>query len=155
MSDHRYPPIRRDADGKVICRGCGAPIPPGRQTWCSRECYQLHCPGAAIMLVKKRDKEVCQKCGRDYRAAKKAWRAAEPTKAWDQPGFAETYRAWRHSKPSKPEYHHIKPFSEGGTHALDNLLTLCHGCHAEETRKWVAEKAKARQVARQLEIEIA
>ena len=28
------------------------------------------------------------------------------------------------------EVHHIKPLSEGGTHARDNLISLCKSCHA-------------------------
>lgn len=109
------------------------------------------------MLVKKRDKEVCQKCGLDYRAEKKEWRGAESKCVFpcSTPEQIEAYRSWRRLKPSKPEYHHIKPFSEGGTHALDNLVTLCRGCHAEETRKWRAEKAKARREAKQPELALA
>jgi 5-methylcytosine-specific restriction endonuclease McrA len=109
------------------------------------------------MLVKKRDKEVCQKCHLDYRAVKKFWRQTEPSPTRPNevdPVFIDAHKTWRRSKPAKPEYHHIKPFSEGGTHALDNLVTLCHNCHAEETRKWVAEKAKARRESKQPELAI-
>ena len=28
------------------------------------------------------------------------------------------------------EIHHIKPLSEGGTHARENLIALCKPCHA-------------------------
>lgn len=27
--------------------------------------------------------------------------------------------------------HHIVPYEDGGTHALDNLVTLCKACHFE------------------------
>lgn len=28
--------------------------------------------------------------------------------------------------------HHIEPYDEGGSHDLDNLRTLCKGCHARQ-----------------------
>lgn len=30
------------------------------------------------------------------------------------------------------EVHHLKPTSKGGTDDLDNLVTLCVGCHHDE-----------------------
>jgi 5-methylcytosine-specific restriction endonuclease McrA len=27
--------------------------------------------------------------------------------------------------------HHIKPIGKGGSHSMDNLVTLCHYCHEE------------------------
>jgi 5-methylcytosine-specific restriction endonuclease McrA len=32
-------------------------------------------------------------------------------------------------KPDKLEVHHIVPLISGGTHDLDNLLTVCQKCH--------------------------
>ena len=29
------------------------------------------------------------------------------------------------------EVHHKKPISQGGTHARDNLMSLCHSCHTK------------------------
>ena len=29
------------------------------------------------------------------------------------------------------QVHHIKPISEGGTHARENLMALCQSCHAK------------------------
>lgn len=38
------------------------------------------------------------------------------------------------------EVHHIVPLSEGGTHARDNLISLCKSCHsrihAERGDRW-------------------
>ncbi|MGB4153380.1 MAG: HNH endonuclease signature motif containing protein, partial [Bacillota bacterium] len=31
------------------------------------------------------------------------------------------------------EVHHIKPLSQGGTHAKDNLMALCKPCHSRIT----------------------
>ncbi|WP_418790928.1 HNH endonuclease [Phosphitispora sp. TUW77] len=33
------------------------------------------------------------------------------------------------------EVHHIKPLSEGGTNAEDNLMSLCSSCHSEITAR--------------------
>lgn len=30
------------------------------------------------------------------------------------------------------EVHHIKPISQGGTHARDNLMSLCQSCHTKK-----------------------
>jgi len=32
--------------------------------------------------------------------------------------------------------HHIQPVSKGGSHNLDNLVTLCHYCHEEISLKY-------------------
>lgn len=33
------------------------------------------------------------------------------------------------------EVHHIKPLSQGGTHATHNLMALCKSCHSEITAR--------------------
>lgn len=33
------------------------------------------------------------------------------------------------------EVHHIKPLSQGGTHAEENLMSLCKTCHSKITAK--------------------
>ena len=33
------------------------------------------------------------------------------------------------------EVHHIKPLSKGGTHAEENLMSLCTACHSEITAR--------------------
>ena len=33
------------------------------------------------------------------------------------------------------EVHHILPLSRGGTHASDNLMSLCKSCHSEITAR--------------------
>lgn len=133
MRKPRYPPLERGPDGKYVCRGCGGAIPPNRETWCSKKCYQEHCPQEAISIVKQRDKEVCQKCGWNYREEVKKWRGSEAAFLYR--------RQWWEAKPTKPEYHHVIPFSEGGSHAADNIMTLCHGCHAAETGAWRRSKS--------------
>lgn len=54
----------------------------------------------------------------------------------------------------RPEYDHIIPFSKGGGTVVENMHTLCSGCHAKVTaefaRKRALERKKARESAQQL-----
>lgn len=69
---NRYPKLREGPDGKMICRGCGAPVPEGRQTWCSRECYKARCPQMVLFYVHQRDKGICAECGADTEALRRS-----------------------------------------------------------------------------------
>lgn len=137
MSRARYPKLIYGPDGKPLCRGCGGAVPAHRQTWCSSECYHKHCPQAVVSQVKKRDKEICQKCGYNYLQAYEFWFKSQPK--FSNPGYLN----WKNSEPDAPEYHHIVPFSEGGKHTLENMTTLCHKCHAEVTKLWRRSKKPA------------
>ena len=53
-------------------------------------------------VVFKRDNFICQICGRRCR--------------FGVPGL-------------EPHCHHIKPVSLGGSHTLNNLITVCEDCH--------------------------
>lgn len=61
MSKPRYPEFKE----KGKCRGCGSPVPKGRQTWCSTKCFEEHDPNTARRKVEQRDKGVCSQCGTD------------------------------------------------------------------------------------------
>jgi DNA-directed RNA polymerase subunit RPC12/RpoP len=37
-----------------------------------------------------------------------------------------------HTREAELHVHHITPISEGGTHSLPNLTTLCYSCHNNE-----------------------
>lgn len=140
---NRYPKFRHDADGKPICRGCGTLVPKGRRAWCSTPCYETNCPQAAIQIAKRRDHGICRQCGYDYPKSREEWRKDKPTT--DYSG----HMAWLNRRPKPVEYHHVIPFSEGGSHGAENLLTLCHGCHARETANWLAAKAISRREKKQ------
>lgn len=60
----RYPDTVIE-NGVVLCRGCRKPVPKGRQTWCSNECYETKCPQRVRFHVWERDKGVCSDCGVD------------------------------------------------------------------------------------------
>ena len=45
---------------------------------------------------------------------------------------------WRCRKCGKAgilEVHHVKPLDDGGDDSLDNLVTLCRGCHIDHHRR--------------------
>lgn len=121
----RFPERQRREDGSWGCRGCGSPIPKGRQAWCSDLCVQKFHPLYVIDAVKKRDKGICNACGFD-------------TSEW-----------WKIDH-RRAEYDHIIPFSEGGLTVLENMRTLCAPCHRERTKAWHGERAAARRPQRSL-----
>lgn len=160
----RYPKLIRDQNGRPLCRGCGKPVPKGRQTWCSNQCYAARCPGMVISAVFSRDKGVCAICGRDTiklqracqrmlnRAYDLPWaspvlagfgsKGERVRKAVHKAGFPGTYRQWW-------EADHIIPFSEGGETILENMRTLCVPCHRKRTRHWNKQKAN-KQISRKV-----
>ena len=52
-------------------------------------------------------------------------------------------RCRRCSKAGRLEIHHIIPLSQNGTNDLENLETLCRGCHIEAHRPKSHEREKA------------
>ena len=128
----RYPAIRKDADGKMLCRGCGGDVPKGRQTWCSRICYDTHCPQQVILKVKQRDLGICQLC------------AAQTLGAPNGHLRRILKMDWLDIRRTLPKAHfdHVVPFSEGGPTTLENLRTLCIPCHKERTKQWHKERVK-------------
>lgn len=114
------------------CRGCGALLPKGRSGWCCRKCYQRFEPQMVLIEVRKRDADVCSMCGYDSRAAREAWVKSCWAERIPPDSCAGQGRiTWR-----KPEYDHIKPFSEGGLTILENMRTLCSVCHKQRTAEW-------------------
>ena len=136
---NRFPIRQRREDGTLGCRGCGAAIPKGRKTWCSKACVDRYDPFRVLVAVRKRDGDVCQLCGLDCRKAKAHWLRQKPSHytrdtTWDE---------WRWKKPPAAEYDHILPFSEGGLTVLENMRTLCAHCHRAVTAAWRKKRVKA------------
>lgn len=65
---------------------------------------------ANYLKTLERDKFTCQDCGKKDELDK--------------------YKGWEKSGDTILEIHHIKPKNAGGTSELDNLITLCKGCHS-------------------------
>lgn len=129
----RFPKQQRRADGSLGCRGCGGPIPKGRKSWCSRECWNKYEPSRVCYAVRQRDKDICCECGVDCQKAYNLWQAEKGKPGWN-------WTEWHKSEPPGPEYDHIIPFSEGGLTVLENMRTLCSACHKKRTRHWHGQR---------------
>lgn len=79
MKPSRYiarPGYPRDPAGKLLCRGCGKPVGPGRRTWCGESCvhaYKLRHDGVYLRAqVFKRDRGICAVCGIDAESLRRS-----------------------------------------------------------------------------------
>jgi len=133
--------LPKGPNGRALCRYCGTEVPVGRKSFCSGEkarfvyrkwtllkpghgCVHEHCirsqPDYARRCVWARDLGQCALCPK----------VASHMKAGNE---------WQAD--------HIVPVVEGGgSCGLDNLRTLCHTCHLQQTallRKRLAERRKA------------
>ena len=57
----------------------------------------------------------------------------------------DSYRCARCGKAGRLEAHHKRPVSDGGTNELNNLETLCRGCHITEHKPVMGEQEQAWQ----------
>lgn len=168
-----YPTLQRD--GEPVCARCCAPLVGRRRRWCSEACCEaatVRCnPGMARQAVYQRDRGICQRCGRDTKAARRAldrvrrdaermrWTGPEGSRWWwgmvagklrrTMPRSAVRYEDRHHAW----EMEHTTPVVEGGgLCGLDGLTTLCIPCHRESTAQLAARRAAA--VRPQMEIPI-
>ena len=129
---------RRLNRGPRECTVCGEEMPARRRSFCSDACMLLKDWPAARNAALNRDKCVCHICGFDSNALRRIWRHLDwITKrhlsgelaviGFD--GFGRNYGAGLNVD-------HIVPVADGGTHAQDNLRTLCIPCHKQVTREW-------------------
>ena len=58
----------------------------------------------------------------------RAWKRIRDSYAAAHPLCEQCLKEGRYTQTE--EIHHIKPLSEGGTHARSNLMALCKECHA-------------------------
>jgi len=160
----RYLPPRKDAQGKRICRFCGAPCINQRRYHCSEACAQEYwaqrSPAAMRHFVGRRDKGLCAVCHLDTRAfaemfndcfltyenagwrilrplLKLPWSVCHTRNHWDQDLLSN--RTFPKSSLEIAadrlwEADHIVPIVEGGSLASINVRTLCWWCHRDETR---------------------
>lgn len=126
---------------KGHCRGCGASLPKGRSGWCCRICYGRFEPAQVLISVRLRDKDVCSNCGYDSKAEREKW----VKKCWEEKIHWRSHEATSKSTWKKPEYDHIKPFSEGGLTILENMRTLCSSCHKSRTAEWHKSRKNNKQ----------
>ena len=108
------------------CEWCGSPIESKRRkSCCSEECsYKFNVATCPIMYANtgsaggyrnhifRRDSYTCQKCG-EFHAKINENGIPLPT------------------TDGELDLHHIKPVSQGGSDAPDNLITWCRDCHKQ------------------------
>ena len=133
------------------CRLCYKPL-KGRQTsWCSEKCYFEAWEQAQIArgsskeirkALKRRDNEICAKCGRDCALVKRVFDKAGSSilkYEWRDRSLHPYYMVMRYFG-FKPYGHtweadHVIEIRDGGEHTLENLQTLCIPCHKEKTKR--------------------
>lgn len=161
-------PKRFGPDGKALCRYCGGPLGKGRRSWCGDKCVEefmvRSSAGFARSKLLERDHGVCAVCGTDTERLAQMLRWARyglrmmrcEAYAW----YGPTRHAWalktlEHRWPwlkrvrgrvSLWDADHIHPVVLGGGQSgLDNLRTLCIGCHKAETKALAGRRAKDRK----------
>jgi hypothetical protein len=114
------------------------------------------------MLLFRRDRGVCRKCGLDCEALRLRLKAMNPearAAAFEElrkQGFdlkvgayknAWPYNgAWSPSRVTLWDADHIDPLDEGGSWHPDNAQTLCQPCHKEKTAEQAARRGKTRRM---------
>jgi 5-methylcytosine-specific restriction protein A len=103
-----------------------------------RPCGHTGCPNLSDSYYceqhRKERAKIYDRFGRDPVATKRyngAWRKIRASVIQANPLCAECQRHGRIVPAT--DVHHIKPLTEGGTHAWDNLMSLCHSCHSAVT----------------------
>ena len=134
--------LPRNEEGFAECRYCSGSIVPPRRTFCSPECvhqYRLRTSGTYLRrVVYERDHGVCAVCGLDTKSLAKQINGS---------GDQEREFLIKEYKLGKRKIHkrklggglwdadHILPVHQGGGACdLDNLRTLCIGCHKIVTK---------------------
>src|SRR5690242_17940114 len=90
--------------------------------------------------------KACVHCGETFQAkckthsycspeCRRAIRGTEWRQARQVALFRDEHRCTICGSEEHLEVHHIQPLSMGGTHATENLTTLCHKHHVEAHRK--------------------
>jgi hypothetical protein len=149
---------QRAADGHKLCKVCQTPVPKGRSSYCSNECWMRNTPGMVRGRVRLRDKEVCALCGFDCKAWKnqnETMRSIEHECYQRAPELINMLVMARENfKKAMPrrdwQADHITPVIEGGgLCGLDGYRTLCDECHKKETAALAARRAEQRRFAQQ------
>ena len=96
--------------------------------------------------MEKRDGEFCSWCGQDCRISFSYWETFKTH-------YGVTYQKL-HRIHHTAEIDHIIPMAEGGLTVVENLRTLCEGCHKWRTAKWHAERTAKKKLASSGQIEL-
>jgi hypothetical protein len=156
--------------GRGRCRVCGAEVPRGRQTTCSRPCQERVVLSSRIgsqrWHVHKRDGGVCSRCGCPTEKLRRCLKQADPKvsyASWESARgwFREILEALEIPVGRWPgelwDMAHKRAVIDGGgirpgmtvAEILGNLETLCLWCHRADTRRLRQMKAEARKLGKQ------
>ena len=141
----------RGPGGRGLCRWCGQEVPKGRLTFCGPGCVDQHrirtSPAYLRDRVFERDRGICALCGLDTMALREAIRYVrdllsrighlgifyEFLEALEKKSGIRVRWQWFGCE-SLWQADHILPVAEdGGACGLENIRTLCLGCHKTET----------------------
>lgn len=139
--------VKKNAEGKPLCRFCSGVVSPPRRSFCSAECVhewkvRSHTRYARA-CVRRRDKSVCVLCKLDCALLRRQLNALIPAERYAKAAELGIPKHLAYRK-SLWQMDHIIPVIEGGgSCGLENLRTLCIPCHKKETaalRKRLASK---------------
>jgi 5-methylcytosine-specific restriction endonuclease McrA len=149
-TSHRRPEIRFSDAPWGVCRWCGEEIlvesgdkqgnVNRRRRW-HQPCVDLYNasdPQEARRRIRKRDRGRCAACGIDTNKVRRELRkiGRGRHRAMRERGYKPRKSFW--------ELDHIVPLIDGGSHADENLQSLCTPCHTAKT----ADEARARAARR-------
>ncbi len=144
---------------KPICVWCGKELTGRQIKYCSKECVDevgIRCGVGVRWDLRKRDKSICARCGRDCEEVKRAisvlTRPNPRARAITTRGRLAPVLGLTYSELYKSlwEAHHKKAVKDGGgACGLDNYETVCIWCHKKETANQAADAAHVRRVERQ------
>jgi 5-methylcytosine-specific restriction protein A len=145
----RRPPYRFTEKGR--CRWCGQEVRRPRRNWCSDACvaeYKAVQPDGLRAAAHKRDRGVCQLCGRDCDALARRIQERLDGAYQDDRRLQRRAVRWRRLlqrlglpvadfqlRRSLWDADHRVALAEGGPNELANIRTACIPCHREETAK--------------------
>ncbi len=155
---------------KGHCTWCNGELKNGLRSWCSDACRTEGYIRAGVYhgAVSDRDKGVCVLCGKKCSEIQdRLRRMLARANGHDKEGhwvpekrklvdsymrvqrLMRAHRMSQHHRHSPFEIDHIVPVIEGGgCCGIDNLRTVCFGCHKQVTADLAARRAARRQDAK-------
>ena len=125
--------VRRGPNGRGLCRWCKTEVSGRRRTFCSDGCvheWRLRSSSSYLRdCVLARDHGICALCGLDtIRLRRSVMRLSFGKRMIElrRLRIARGRKSWW-------EADHIVAVVDGGDSSLENIRTLCVGCHREVT----------------------
>lgn len=153
-------PLKKDAEGKPLCRWDQKPVPAGRRAYCSEACQievDIRCSASSLRYhVGLRDKGVCANCGCDTKRLRRILKIAERAFYEININVRLEYACWLritdvllsstgfNFRSHFWEADHIVEVINGGDSGLANMQTLCVPCHKAKTKQMHADLKEAR-----------